>query len=103
AVGPTVASPRSQDATVMLRWLKWLIPLALVIGVGVAVAGPVSSWWRTRALPKYRAAAVARGRVETTVNSTGTIKPVRSVSIGAFVSGPIAEIYVDFNSPVKAK
>jgi HlyD family secretion protein len=44
---------------------------------------------------------VSRGRVETVVNSTGTVKPVRSVSVGAFVSGPIAEIYVDFNSVVK--
>jgi HlyD family secretion protein len=35
------------------------------------------------------------------VNSTGTVKPVRSVSVGAFTSGPISEIYVDFNSRIK--
>ena len=29
------------------------------------------------------------------------VKPVRSVSVGSFVSGPINEIYVDFNSKVK--
>jgi HlyD family secretion protein len=39
--------------------------------------------------------------VETVVNSTGTVKPVRSVSVGAFASGPIAEIHADFNSAVK--
>ena len=44
---------------------------------------------------------LARGRVETVVNSTGTVKPVRSVSIGAFTSGPISEIFVDFNSRIK--
>lgn len=51
--------------------------------------------------PKYRTATVSEGRIESVVNSTGTIKPVRSVMIGAFVSGPIQEIYVDFNSVVK--
>jgi HlyD family secretion protein len=35
------------------------------------------------------------------VNSTGTVKPVRSVAVGSFVSGPIKEIYVDFNDEVK--
>src|SRR5262249_4722726 len=38
--------------------------------------------------------------VETVVNSSGTVKPVRTVSVGAFVSGPIYKIYVDFNSVV---
>ena len=35
------------------------------------------------------------------VNSTGPIKPVQSVSVGSFVSGPIQTIHVDFNSTVK--
>jgi HlyD family secretion protein len=39
--------------------------------------------------------------VETVVNSTGTVKPVLSVSVGAFTSGPLAKVYVDFNSVVK--
>jgi HlyD family secretion protein len=39
--------------------------------------------------------------VETVVNSTGTIKPVLSVSVGAFTSGPLAKVNVDFNSVVK--
>src|SRR6185369_17271062 len=34
-------------------------------------------------------------------NSTGTLKPVRQVQIGSFVSGPILEIYVDHNAEVK--
>src|SRR5262249_15109095 len=33
--------------------------------------------------------------------STGTVKPVRTVAVGAFTSGPIAEVKVDFNSVVK--
>ena len=51
--------------------------------------------------PKYITAKVSRGRVETVVNSTGTVKPVLSVSVGAFTSGPIATVNVQFNSVVK--
>jgi HlyD family secretion protein len=35
------------------------------------------------------------------VNSTGTVKPTRSVLVGTFVSGPIESITVDFNDEVK--
>jgi HlyD family secretion protein len=52
-------------------------------------------------VPKYLTAVVSRGPVETQVTSTGTVKPVLSVSVGAFTSGPIAKVFVDFNSVVK--
>jgi HlyD family secretion protein len=66
--------------------------------VGVVRA---KSWWEERSTPKFVTAAVSRGRVETVVNSTGTVKPVLSVSVGAFTSGPIHRVHVDFNSVVK--
>jgi HlyD family secretion protein len=83
------------------RLIKWLVILGLVVGGIVAAGARAKSWWEQRAVPKYVTATVSRGRVETVVNSTGTIKPVLSVTVGAFVSGPIAKIYVDFNSVVK--
>jgi HlyD family secretion protein len=46
-------------------------------------------------------AGVTRGRVEMVVNSSGTVKPKRMVSVGAFASGPIMAVKVDFNSPVR--
>src|SRR5438094_10031052 len=68
---------------------------------GMAAAGMrAKSWWEQRLAPKYLTATVSRGRVETVVNSTGTVKPVLSVSVGAFTSGPIAKVFVDFNSKV---
>ena len=85
----------------MRRLLRWSLIVGGLIGLMLAVALPAAAWWRHRFLPKYQTANVSRGRVETIVNSTGTVKPVRSVSVGAFTSGPIAEIYVDFNSVVK--
>jgi HlyD family secretion protein len=81
--------------------LKWLLILGVLAGLAMAVIVPAQSWWHKRSVPHYLTAAVSRGRVETVVNSTGTVKPVLSVSVGAFTSGPIAEILVDFNSKVK--
>jgi HlyD family secretion protein len=81
--------------------LRWLLILVLVGGVAAAVAVPTYQWWRKASEPHYTTAAVSRGRVESVVNSTGTVKPVRTVTVGSFVSGPIAKVYVDYNSEVK--
>ncbi len=42
------------------------------------------------------------GSIEALVDTTGTLNPVTIVDIGSQVSGKIKEIYVDFNSKVKA-
>ncbi len=44
----------------------------------------------------------ATDTVQITVMTTGTIQPVEKVDVGTQVSGIIQEIYVDFNSEVKA-
>src|SRR5690242_13813349 len=85
----------------MRRLLRWLVVLGLLAGAVMAVSVPLRSWLQRQMVPRYTTAPVSRGRVETVVNSTGTVKPVRSVTVGAFASGPIAEIYADFNSVVK--
>lgn len=85
----------------MRTWLKWLLILA-VLGGGLTYAGVwAKSWIDKRSVPKYLTVIVSRGPVATVVTSTGTIKPVQSVSVGAFTSGPIKEVRVDFNSVVK--
>jgi HlyD family secretion protein len=78
----------------------WVLILVVVIIALSAIAYPTMTWWQERNAPKYLTATVSRGRVETVVNSTGTLKAVRTVSVGAFTSGPIKEIYVDFNSEI---
>lgn len=70
-------------------------------GVSAASYRPVLSYWKEKNRVRYREADVTHGNVVAVVNSTGTVKPVQSVSIGAFVSGPIAKCYVDFNDEVK--
>ena len=51
---------------------------------------------------QFRTKAVRRGDVKLLVNSTGTVQPVLSVQVGAFVSGPIQSVLVNFNDKVKA-
>jgi len=50
---------------------------------------------------KYVTEKVTRGDITTTVTATGTVNPVTSVNVGTQVSGRIAALDADFNSPVK--
>ena len=44
---------------------------------------------------------VEPGRITKSVDATGTIEPIKEVSVGTQVSGIIDKIYVDYNSVVK--
>jgi HlyD family secretion protein len=83
------------------RLLTWLLILGILVGGASAGASRAKSWWEERSAPKFLTTTVSRGRVETAVNSTGTVKPMLSVSVGAFTSGPIQRVFVDFNTEVK--
>ena len=67
----------------------------IVLGLTVLNSGNGSS-------EKYKKEAVDRGNIEALVVTTGTVNPVTIVDVGSQVSGKIEEIYVDFNSQVKA-
>jgi HlyD family secretion protein len=85
----------------MKRLVKWSV-VFLVLGLIVwAVAGPLRTRLQEASRTSFREAVVTRGKIVAVVNATGTIKPVRSVTVGTFVSGPIQSIYVDFNDEVK--
>lgn len=79
------------------------ITLFLVLPAAALVASyrPVANYWKERNRPQWRLAEVTSGNVMSVVNSTGEIKPVLSIQVGSFVSGPIDNIYVDFNDEVK--
>lgn len=51
--------------------------------------------------PKYKLSKIERNTIVETVEASGVINPVKTVSIGSQVSGIISEIYVDYNSQVK--
>lgn len=49
---------------------------------------------------QYKTEKVERGDITMTVTATGTLSAVTTVQIGSQVSGVIARLYADFNSPV---
>src|SRR5262249_12088123 len=102
-------APPSQRSTVeqelarvgSSRWIRRL-------GIGLALLIVVAALWIWRAKTKppppsrYVMAQTSRGDVVETVQSTGQIKPLTEVQVGAQVSGRITKVFVDFNSKVKA-
>lgn len=86
---------------VMKSFLKFCLFLGVCAGVGYAGYGPAIKYWKDRNRPEFRKVETDRGQITEVVNATGEVKPVLSVSVGSFVSGPIDELYVDFNDVVK--
>jgi HlyD family secretion protein len=77
----------------------------LTLLVLVIAAGAAAYVWSSRdgkQAPAYRLAKVERGPLTATVAASGTLNPVISVQVGTQVSGQVKELFVDFNSPVRA-
>jgi HlyD family secretion protein len=85
----------------MYRFLKWAGIAIGLLAVLCAASIPIGNYLKERRRVNYREADVTRGRIVAVVNATGTVKPVRLVNVGAFVSGPIKEVYVVHNDEVK--
>jgi HlyD family secretion protein len=75
----------------------------------VAIAGAVAASaaviagllaFRGAGTAQYLTAGVEQGGIQDVVEETGTVNAVRTVQVGAQVSGTIAKLYVDFNSRV---
>lgn len=78
----------------------------IVIGIAaLLLAGGGAWWWQSQSAasaPSYRSAKIERGNLQASVSASGAVNPVTQVSVGTQVSGQIKELYVDFNSEVKA-
>ncbi len=83
----------------LLRTLGWLAVLAAFAGAALLYV----RWKRanTPEIPRFKTVKVERGDVAAKVTATGTLSARVTVQVGTQVSGRIAEILVDFNSPVK--
>lgn len=82
------------------KFIRWTVVLGLVAAAGAA------TWVVLRRHDaaggeKYRTQAAERGDVTMTVTATGTISAVTTVQVGSQVSGIIARLHADFNSPVR--
>jgi HlyD family secretion protein len=90
-------SPADRRKKIAMRSLMIALPLMLL------VCG--ASWWfmqsKTDAVT-YKTAKIERGNLQATVSASGAVNPVTQVSVGTQISGQIKELYVDFNSEVKA-
>lgn len=84
----------------MKPYVKWLLVLLAIGGTIAAAWRPTQRYLQERSRVEWETTEVIRGDMVRFVHSTGTIKPVLSVSVGSFVSGPIVELNVDFNDRV---
>src|ERR1041385_569707 len=81
-----------------MKKLKWLLGFSLLI-VALALGGFT---YHTRSQKaNFLKAKVQRGDIESAISATGTLSAVISVAVGSQVSGNVAHLYADFNSPVK--
>ncbi len=84
----------------MRFFLKLMIVLSILAGVSYFAYDKGKAWLKERNRPHFKTAKVERGNIRITRNATGQVKPVLSVQVGSFVSGPIVDLFVDFNDTV---
>lgn len=77
----------------------WLVATAALAAAGVVYTrGPAKVAGKGIV---YDTVAVSRGAIRKTVSTTGPVRALVTVSVGSQLSGQVAEVLVDFNSPVK--
>lgn len=85
-----------------MRTVVWLVVLGGIAAAAVAGYGPAMDYIESVNRPVFRTQTAERGDVTEVINATGTIEPVESVHVGAFVSGTIVTLEADFNDEVEA-
>ena len=101
-----------------LLWLNWKKPSGatsnnsatmrqkqLFLALLLVAGGLAGRWWwysqKNEQPVTYLTTVVERGSITRLVVATGTVNPVTTVQVGTYVSGPIKELFADFNSAVK--
>ena len=75
-------------------------------GLGLLIVIATGWWWDDRINGESSATSIDtvpldRGDIVRTVATSGAVRALVTVEVGSQLSGQIAELYVDFNSPVK--
>jgi HlyD family secretion protein len=84
------------------RARTWTTRLAIGLAIAAVIGGAAYAWThRTVPTPTYERARIERGEIVATVTATGTLRALNTVDVGAEVSGRVARVLVDFNSPVR--
>ena len=79
--------------------IVWLLAAAVLIAVSVGWIQMAKA--RSRKQVRFETVKVDRGRIVAQVTATGTLSAIVTVQVGSQVSGAIAALHADFNSPVK--
>lgn len=84
------------------------MPSIKTVSAGVAVVAAGAAYWYFSSNDAatdefgYQTQPLTVGRIESIVNTAGTISPVVTVDVGSEVSGLVSELHADFNSEVKS-
>lgn len=84
----------------MKALLKVILVLGVLAGIVAASYQPIVAYLEARNRIEWRTQVVEDGSIIQSVNSTGKVEPIKRVSVGATVSGPVFELFVDYNSKV---
>jgi HlyD family secretion protein len=81
-------------------YLRYIVLVVLL----AAAAGGAWYYFRGKSenAPEYQTTKVSRGDIIQAVTATGDLQPVITVDVSSQISGQIKDVYVDFNSRVKA-
>ena len=81
--------------------MRKAVAVVALLAAGIGAYGYLGS--RTGAfVPEVRTVTVTVGEVVDTVVATGSLEAVTTVQVGSQVSGIIRDLYVDYNSIVRA-
>jgi len=81
--------------------MKKLIYLVVIVAIGAGIYFYRESQ-KLPEVPEFMKATISQGDVVEVVSATGTLQADRIFNVGSKVSGVIDELYVDFNSMVRA-
>jgi HlyD family secretion protein len=98
--GARQALERELRARGSRRWLTRLV----VVATALLLAWGGQTYYQHRKPPpppRYSTKKVEKRDIFEEVQSTGKVKPLKEVQVGAQVSGRVVDVSVDFNSPVK--
>lgn len=85
----------------MLRKRSWIYALS---GLAAVVAAAGAWWWlgaKNGPARAFETVDIERGAIERSVATSGAVRPLVTVDVGAQLSGQIEALYADYNSTVK--
>ena len=100
-IGQTDEVRRALGLDSKSRWKKRIVWAVVLAAIGALATFVVVKMTAPEPPTRWQTAAVTRGELTTTVTATGALKPVRTVTIAAEISGRIIAVAVEENDEVR--